>query len=84
MNLSITVNVHCIKKVSYLLQIFEVRRKEFFDVFKSHEPIVVTVNLEKHFPESFCVFFTNFTAISNNVLDALPEKQTFSVTFHAI
>lgn len=84
MNLSVTVYVHCVKKVPNLLRILEVRGKEFFDVLECNESIVVAINFEEHFPESFRFFLINFAAIRDNILDALTEKQTLSIILHAI
>lgn len=84
MNLSVTVYVHCVKKVPNLLRILEVRGKEFFDVLECNESIVVAINFEEHFPESFSFFLINFAAIRDNILDALTEKQTLSIILHAI
>lgn len=74
MNLAISIYVHSVKKVSNLLGILKVRGKEFFDIFECNESIIVTINLEKHFPELFSLLLVDFTAISNNILHTLSEK----------
>ncbi len=73
MDFAVSIYVHSIEKVSNLLGILKVRREELLDVFECNETIIVTVNLEKHFPEFFCILLVDLTAISNNILDALSK-----------
>jgi hypothetical protein len=73
MDLAVSIYVHSIEKVSNLLGILKVRRKELLDVFECNETIIVTVNFEKNFPEFFCILLVDLTAISNNILDALSK-----------
>ena len=73
MDLAISIYVHSVKKVPNLLNIFKVRRKEFLDVVECNETIIVTIDLEKDFPEFFCLLLVDFTAISNNILHTLSK-----------
>jgi hypothetical protein len=73
MDLAVSIYVHSVEKVSHLLCILKVRREELLDVFECNETIIITVNLEKNFPEFFSVLLTDLTSISNNILDALSK-----------
>lgn len=74
MDLSISIDIHGIEEISYLLCIFEVWGEEFFDVLKGNKAIIITIDFEEDFPESFCLFFIYFAAVGNNILNALSEE----------
>lgn len=73
MHFAVAINIHRVKKVSHLLSILKVRRKELFDVFKCNKTIIVSIDLEEDLSESFRFFLIDFTAISNNILHALSK-----------
>jgi len=73
MHLAIAVDVHGIKEVPYLCLVLEVRWEVLLHILKCNEAIIITIYLEKHFSESFGLFFIYFTAVCDDILNTLPE-----------
>jgi len=75
MYLAVAINVYRIKEASDLLFICEISCEKLLNIFECYIPVVIMIDFVKYFSESFSLLLIYFASISNDILDALTEKQ---------